>query len=228
MSLIAVIGDLHGCIGTLRSIYPKLKEKTDEIYSVGDLIDRGPDPKAVVQFCMDNDIKCVRGNHEDILLKVLGVEEDRPYISPKKRLENHILNGGDETIRSYTGSYEQDVEAYRREVESSGHLDFIFSFPFKIEFEGVVITHAGIVEGTEDVIWHRKEVMKLPKLQIFGHTPMPEADYQKGWYANIDTGCVYAERGYGNLTAVLVDSDTGEVSEFITEKNVGEYSDHNV
>lgn len=226
MNLIAVIGDLHGCIGTLKKIYPGLKEKTDQIYSVGDLVDRGPDPKAVVQFCMDNDIKCVRGNHEDIILKVIGEEEDRPHISRMERLENHILNGGDITMRSYTGSSEIDVDAYRRELEQSGHLDFIKSFPFKREFDSVIISHAGIADGTDDVIWHRKVVKKLSKLQIFGHTPVPKVDYHKGWYANIDTGCVYEERGLGNLSAVLLDSDTGEVAEFISEKNVGEYTDH--
>jgi serine/threonine protein phosphatase 1 len=228
MNLIAVIGDLHGCIGTLKKIYPRLKEKTDEIYSVGDLVDRGPDPKAVVQFCMDHEIKCVRGNHEDIILKVIGEEEDRPHISRMERLENHILNGGDITIRSYTDSTEFDVDAYRRELEQSGHLDFIKSLPFKREFDGVIISHAGIADGTDDVIWHRKVVKKLPKMQIFGHTPVPKVDYHKGWYANIDTGCVYKERGLGNLTAILLDSDTGEVVEFISEKNVGEYTDNKV
>ena len=228
MSLIAVIGDLHGCIATLKSIYPKLKERTDEIYSVGDLVDRGPGPKAVVQFCIDNKIKCVRGNHEDIILKVIGEEPDRPHISRMERLENHFLNGGDITMKSYTGNSEIDVDRYREALQETGHLDFIKSFPFKREFEGVIITHAGIADATDDVIWHRKVVKKLPKFQVFGHTPVPKADYKGGWYANIDTGCVYEERGLGNLTAILIDSSTGEVQEFISEKNVGEYTDHKV
>lgn len=220
------MGDLHGCICTLEKLYPRLKEKTSEIYSVGDLVDRGPDPKAVVQFCIDNDIKCVRGNHEDIILKVIGEEPDRPHISLMDRLENHILNGGDITMRSYTGTYDLDVGAYRKALEETGHLDFIKSLPFKRELDGVVISHAGIADGTDDVIWHRKVVKKLPKFQVIGHTPVPKVDYHKGWYVNIDTGCVYEERGLGNLSAVVLDSITGEVEEFISEKNVGEYTDH--
>ncbi len=225
MSLIAIIGDIHGCINTLKSIYPKLKEKTSEIYSVGDLIDRGPDAKAVVQFCLDNDIKCVRGNHEDILLKVIGEEPDRPFISRADRVENHIRNGGDITIRSYTGNPEIDIDEYRKSLEETGHLEYIKSFPLKIEFDGVIISHAGLAEGTDDVIWHRKAAKKLTKLQVFGHTPVPKIDFNSGWYANIDTGCVYADRGLGTLTAIVVDSINGEVEEFISQKNVGEYTD---
>lgn len=219
MSLIAIIGDLHGCINTLKSLYPKLKEKTDEIYSVGDLVDRGPDSKAVIQFCMDNNIKCVRGNHEDILLKVIGEEPDRPDITPQKRLENHIINGGDATYMSYTGSRDIDRELYKQNLIDTGHLDFIKSFPFKIEFPWVILTHAGITSATDDVIWHREVPAKLDKFQVFGHTPVHKIDHKPHWYANIDTGCIYKERGFGILTAILLDSETGEVIEVIQEEN---------
>ena len=67
---IAIIGDIHGCYYTLKSLYCKITE-TDEVYSVGDLIDRGKYSKEVVQFCMDNNIKPVKGNHEDMMIKAI-------------------------------------------------------------------------------------------------------------------------------------------------------------
>ena len=219
MSLIAVIGDIHGCINTLEELYPKLKENTNEIYSVGDLVDRGANSREVIQFCIDNGIKCVRGNHEDIILRVHGVVPDSPHITPEKRLENHIVNGGDATLKSYTGSRKMDLKKYKEALISSGHLDFIKSLPLKIELGGVIITHAGITDETDDVIWHRKVPSKLDKFQVFGHTPLKDVDYNPGWYANIDTGCFYKNYGYGNLTGIVLDSETGNVSEFITVAN---------
>lgn len=219
MSLIAVIGDIHGCIYTLKELYPKLKQNTTEIYSVGDLVDRGANSKEVIQFCIDEGIKCVLGNHEDIILRVHGVVSDAPHITPEKRLENHIVNGGDATIKSYTGSRKIDVKKYREELEETGHMEFIKNLPEKIELDGVIITHAGITDETDDVIWHRKIPSKQEKFQVFGHTPLKDVDYNEGWYANIDTGCFYKNYGYGHLTGVILDKKTGNVSEFITVEN---------
>jgi hypothetical protein len=44
---------------------------TDYIYTVGDLIDRGLDSKSVIQFCIDNNIKPVMGNREDMLIRAI-------------------------------------------------------------------------------------------------------------------------------------------------------------
>jgi serine/threonine protein phosphatase 1 len=68
---IAVIGDIHGCIGPLKDIYEKIVKYTNEVYSVGDLIDRGKNSKEVIQFCIDNKISPVKGNHEDMMLKAI-------------------------------------------------------------------------------------------------------------------------------------------------------------
>ena len=67
--LVGVIGDIHGCYLTLSSLYNELLKYTDEVYSVGDLIDRGKKSREVVDFIIENNIKCIRGNHEDVLLK---------------------------------------------------------------------------------------------------------------------------------------------------------------
>lgn len=65
----AFIGDIHGCIDELKSLFKLLKTKgVDEIWHVGDLVDRGPDSGAVVRFCRENGIRGVLGNHESSIL----------------------------------------------------------------------------------------------------------------------------------------------------------------
>ena len=55
-----VIGDIHGCLSTLQALIDKAGP-VDEIISVGDLIDRGPDSFGVIQYCINNNIKVVLG-----------------------------------------------------------------------------------------------------------------------------------------------------------------------
>lgn len=66
----AFIGDIHGCADELIALHGMLcHESIDEIYHLGDLVDRGPDSGAVVSFCRENYISGVMGNHEDSIMR---------------------------------------------------------------------------------------------------------------------------------------------------------------
>ncbi|CAN5664855.1 metallophosphoesterase family protein [soil metagenome] len=205
---IAVIGDIHGCFYTLSDLYKKLILQTSEIYSVGDLVDRGPKSKDVVQFCIDKNIIPVKGNHEDMLLK--AIEGKDSY--------GHYMNGGNATEISYTGlSKHKQLDIYKEALESSGHLKYLNSLPLKIETGDVLISHAGIIKNGDDrtIMWNREEeLLKLDKFQIIGHTPVKEPLFEKGWYMNIDTGCVYGNK----LTGIILERTGGKLLEIIQSK----------
>ena len=215
---IAVIGDLHGCINTLEKIYKKLSDhkEVSDIYCVGDLIDRGKYSKEVVEFCIQNSIKPVMGNHEDMLLKAMA-KSDKLLSFLYKDSEHYYYNGGRETQYSYIQSrLFSNFKKFAEELKKTGHYDFIKELPLKYTFKKVIISHAGITDGGDDVsiIWNRDTPLKMDELQIFGHTPLQEVEYFKNYYANIDTGCVYKNK----LTAVIVDTGTGVIEEIIQEK----------
>jgi hypothetical protein len=66
----AFIGDIHGAIDQLEQLYRMLQHYSlDAIEHCGDLVDRGPDPQGVVQFCRERNIGGVIGNHESVLLQ---------------------------------------------------------------------------------------------------------------------------------------------------------------
>lgn len=68
---IAAIGDIHGSIDELKTLYKALGWLSlDKIYHLGDLVDRGPDSGAVVAFCRENGIDGALGNHEESILKI--------------------------------------------------------------------------------------------------------------------------------------------------------------
>ncbi|MCR9145081.1 MAG: metallophosphoesterase [bacterium] len=65
-----IIGDVHGCYKSLRALVKKCPP--EPICFVGDLIDRGPDSKGVVEFVRGEGHQCVLGNHEELMIKFSG------------------------------------------------------------------------------------------------------------------------------------------------------------
>lgn len=81
--MLAVIGDVHGCIKTLKTLYHTIMDKylIHRIIFLGDIIDRGMYSKEVVEFLMDRQGECLmtflRGNHEDLLIN--SIENQKRY-----------------------------------------------------------------------------------------------------------------------------------------------------
>lgn len=221
----AIIGDIHGCSDALQRLLDALPDDITQIYSVGDLVDRGPDSKGVVQLCMDNNIKAVRGNHEDMFLD---------FLKGTKEYDEGIfeMNGGDKTIRSYGGESYEVPDMYGSHTISSectlpdDHREYLESMPIFIETDDFILSHAGIHpmratgefgvgkwddetdKSNMDLMWNRLELAVMGKLQIVGHTPAHEVQYVKRLdelaAINIDTACGKLESA--KLTALIMPS----------------------
>ena len=68
-----VVGDLHGHFTTLEHALEALcfDPSRDRLYSVGDLIDRGPRSADALGWITKNKIRAVRGNHEQMMVNTL-------------------------------------------------------------------------------------------------------------------------------------------------------------
>ena len=68
------IGDIHGCFQTFKALITTINPtKKDQIFILGDLIDKGKQSKAVVDYVIEWQEKgynffVVRGNHEQSFL----------------------------------------------------------------------------------------------------------------------------------------------------------------
>lgn len=84
-----VVGDLHGCLSILETMLMHLEfDRTkDRLFSVGDLVDRGPDSLGCLRLLREPWFFSVIGNHESMLLEGMKA---CPNMDPI-----WLMNGGD-------------------------------------------------------------------------------------------------------------------------------------
>jgi len=216
------IGDIHGCLKTLRALVENELQlgKDDELFFVGDFIDRGPDAKGVLDYIASliNDgykIQSVLGNHEEMLLESL---KDERFLS------GWLENGAESTLNSFgidTGLFVtvDSVRDIRKE-----YIEQLTSLPYFIELQDYIIVHAGLnffiknpFDDKQAMVWSRDMQFNAEKSSgrsvIHGHTPVSLNSIKKQLtnpdpgLINIDGGCVYTHHpDLGNLIALDLDS----------------------
>ncbi len=69
-----VIGDLHGMFHTLEAMMETVSfdKNADRLFSVGDLVDRGPQSERILQFLDEPWFHAIQGNHEQLLLQSIN------------------------------------------------------------------------------------------------------------------------------------------------------------
>ncbi|MFZ5480452.1 MAG: metallophosphoesterase [Myxococcota bacterium] len=156
---IAVIGDIHGSAEQLRALLARLPKSTP-ILVAGDLCDRGPDTRGVLDLLVERGARGVLGNHDEWLLAwARGEGFDRVALSP--------MMAGEATLKSYgvEGRGTSEVEAQRWRVPAA-HLAFLDGLATVIDLEVIGerfwLTHAG-VPMTEPLAGLRMEEV-VPRL----------------------------------------------------------------
>ena len=199
------IGDIHGCAAAWEALLDAIQpQQSDQIITLGDYIDRGPDSRAVVERTIQLAGQCqlvpLLGNHEALLQMALRDEKQR---------EVWLGCGGQETLHSYGGTIDQIPRH---------HLDFFDECGVGFETEHHMFFHASYEPGlalekqTEVfLLWaHLRDPLPAPhisgKVAVVGHTPQVSGEVlDVGHLICLDTYCF----GGGWLTAM--DMDTGQI-----------------
>lgn len=206
MSRRFVIGDIHGCYDTLRALIERQLQPTpfDQLYFLGDYIDRGPNSKAVLDYLQGLrdkgfSITLLRGNHEQMFLEARYNEQ---------QLFSWLLNGGTTTLQSFgVVSPHQIPDSYFQLIEN---------MPFYVELPDCILVHAGLnlaadhpFSDTHAMLWTRHTPYYPHKIHhkiiIHGHTPTTVENIRKNidnesFIINLDAGCVWTQhQGLGNL-----------------------------
>lgn len=67
-----IVGDIHGCFSKLAMALNEIAFDAaggDRLFSVGDLVDRGPESLAALDFLQQPFVHAVAGNHEDMAIR---------------------------------------------------------------------------------------------------------------------------------------------------------------
>ncbi len=211
------ISDIHGCSQSFAALLHKIGlSKTDELYLLGDYIDRGPDSKGVFDTIMElqkngYQVHCLRGNHEQLLLDAR--HDPRAY-------KTWYLHGGKETLASF--GCDAPHEFPQRYLDFMDQLDYYFLL------DQCILVHAGLnftapdpLADTHSMMWIRRWYDNIDRAWlgdrriVHGHTPTARRQIELQLAAVktlpvvvIDNGCVYNRVGTGQLCALDLDDWT--------------------
>lgn len=222
------IGDIHGHLALLERAHARIAADMERhgpapIIHLGDLVDRGPDSRGVIEFLMAGqargaDWEVLKGNHDRMFLRFL----DDPH-APEPGLREgliwlHPRLGGATTLASYGihAPGDRPIAPVHRDALAAvpqAQRDWLAARPTHLAMGPWVFVHAGIRPGvaladqTEtDLVWIREPFLSDTRdhgvLVVHGHTALPEAQHY-GNRVNIDSSAAYG----GPLTAIVLEDD---------------------
>lgn len=200
-----VIPDIHGCAKTFRALVAKVDlKKEDQLFLLGDYIDKGPDNAGVIDFILEllaagYQVLPLRGNHEEMLIashQAAEIVEDNYARIPRLNKRKGIVDRTSRILPKYEA--------------------FFLNLPYFYELEQHLLVHAGFNLGRsnpkkdyEAMLWtadfeHDGTVLD-GKTVIIGHVStmlqfIEDDVEQRNALITLDNGCVYPNKWFrGNL-----------------------------
>ena len=216
------IGDVHGRLDLLEDLLGQIEEDNalrtrcdTSIIFLGDLIDRGPDSRGVIERLLTEPpaiAKCyfLMGNHEEALVRGLSGEP--------RLLAPWLNHGGLACVESYGvdigtvhGQPDHVIEHVLMSAIPQSHIDFMRGFLDSIRFGDYLFAHAGVRpdvpisdQSSRDLKWIRKEFLESEAdfgcIVVHGHS-IANAVSERPNRIGIDTGAYRS----GVLTALRVE-----------------------
>ncbi|MEM8896890.1 MAG: metallophosphoesterase family protein [Bacteroidota bacterium] len=187
-----IISDIHGCKRSFKALIQKVSlSKEDQLFLLGDYINKGPDSLGVIKLILSLQEKGyqvfpLRGNHEENLL-MANQNAHNLYSFLIDQNSTDLLN---------------DEGQLRKKV-----LRFIRQLPYYYQLEEYILVHAGLnfnidkpFTDTYSILNIRDFPIDKKKLKgkriIHGHNPKPlhiieEAFNKKHTVIPLDNGCVF-------------------------------------
>lgn len=227
-----IVSDIHGCYHSYQMLLEKIQfSEEDELYVLGDVVDRGPEPIKVLQDMMKRpNVIFILGNHDFImytLMKSLSVE------ITEENYDNHLTS---DVLSIYSLWIQEDggqvtAEQFRKlsSSEKKDMLDYIAEASLyeviKNDGKEYRLVHAGLGNFAPDKDLHEYELYDFlmertdyskryyPDENIFlvtGHTPTIYISdwektevYQKNGHIAMDCACFAG----GKLAAFCIETE---------------------
>jgi len=197
----------------------------DEIYFLGDYVDRGPNSKGVIDFIRslqrdEYNVTALKGNHEDFMVELYDAEKRSKntwwHNFGNKKHKSWLEIGGKPTLSSFDVPHIRDVPP--------DYIEWMRNLPHYVELERFVLVHAGLnfknenpYEDQQSMLWLR-EYEIIPekiggRLIVHGHVPvnmeliMQSIRNRVYKFIDLDNGPYLSGKdGFGNLVALELES----------------------
>lgn len=219
------VGDVHGRLDLLDALLKQIEEdvarrpaRRNLLVMLGDLIDRGPDSRGVVERMRTYRHDAIKpyflaGNHEEVLLRILNGEQGI--------LANWLQFGGAECLMSYgCDPAKLDAKNERTSLRTIActippeHARFIGGFADTLSFGDYLFVHAGIRPGLDlslqaqtDLRWIRSPFLENDSdhgvVVVHGHSISSIVEERTN-RIGIDTGAYCS----GVLTALALEGES--------------------
>lgn len=223
------VGDLHGMFSSLEELLESVQFDTqvDRLFSVGDLIDRGPESHRALEFLAKPWFHAVQGNHERLMLEAIQEDGD---------MDTWLhINGGYWWTTISDGLQAEFYETIRElpiaiEIQLSHaivgiiHADIASGMSWQ-DFIGILDSDEKAVNYA---VWSRNRLRMTEisgeanpvagvDLMIVGHTPLKNA-VQVGNIYYLDTAAAYASNYEDAKLSLLQFSPGIELTELPTSE----------
>ncbi len=202
MGRLIAVGDIHGCAVEFAELLDKLQlQRGDRLVLLGDLINRGPDSRLVLDLARAARARCLLGNHELRLLR------------SRRQRDPSILRDEDRATVAALRPADWDFLAAMPLTHFAADLNTVFvhggflpSLPWEKQ-PAEIVTRIQVIdelgqprkraEAPDAPLW--AERWSGPPFVVYGHTPRPTVHKLK-WSLCLDTACVYG----GYLSAYIL------------------------
>ena len=177
-----IIPDIHGCAKTLKVLLENMLNVTkhDQLYFLGDYIDRGPDSKGVIDYLMwlqkeEYEVHFIKGNHEDMCVKAFEADQKKRLFGKHPEQKEWEAVGAKETLKSFGVKHPREIP--------KEYIDWMNACVPYIELEKYILVHAGMnfdirdpFEDTKSMMWTRRFRVDYRRTHgkkiIHGHIPI--------------------------------------------------------
>jgi serine/threonine protein phosphatase 1 len=219
-----IIPDVHGCATTLKSLVESFIKltKEDDLYLLGDYIDRGPNSKEALDYIMalqeqGYHLHCLKGNHEDYCVETWEADQKHHlFKTPTQRLWENV--GAKETYKSFGVKHPRDIP--------KKYIDWMRDLPYYFELENFILVHAGMNFNVENPFEDLHSMTRVRSFKvdlnkthgkriIHGHIPVDYSfidhviHHQNNYdFIALDNGVFYTDKtDMGNLMAFNPDTN---------------------
>ncbi len=202
MPRLAFIADIHGNLQALEAVLEDLRMVGyDQLICLGDIVGYGPDPAACLETVSDYADAIVLGNHDEAVLR----EDVSARFNPRAR---------------------RSIEFTRDEL-SDFHLAILRSIPYRVELEGISVTHATFSPTRFEYLYTAQAAADafnyLPsRIGMIGHTHLPSA-----FTCNSDAEAVEGDVRVYPLTGGVLNALDPELRYILNPGSVGQPRDRN-